>query len=84
MLRITRIADAHLVTLKLEGVLREPWVAEFRQACEGESRLTLDLSDVQYVDAPGELALRELRQRRGVTIGACSNFVAELLQLVNP
>jgi hypothetical protein len=39
---------------------------------------------VQYVDKSGELALRELRERRGVIIGACSNFVAELLQLVKP
>ena len=84
MLRITRIPNSDPVTLKLVGALREPWIAEFQQACQGQPRLTLDLSDVQYVDAPGESALRELRERRGVIIGACSNFVVELLQLVKP
>jgi hypothetical protein len=79
MLRITRIANSPSVTIKLEGALREPWIAAFRQACDAESRLTLDLSDVHYVDAPGESALRELRQRPGVIIGDCSSFVAELL-----
>jgi ABC-type transporter Mla MlaB component len=84
MLRITRIANSHLVTLKLEGALREPWITAFRQACDAEPQLTLDLSDVHYVDTSGESALRELRERRGVIIGACSNFVVELLQLVKP
>ena len=84
MLRITRLSNSHSVTLKLEGALREPWIAEFRRACEAQSRPTLDLTDVQYVDASGEVALRELLQRHEVTVGACSNFVAELLQLVKP
>ena len=84
MLRITRIPKPDSVTLKLEGSVREPWVAELRRACAGESRLELDLADVHYVDASGEVALRELLNRRGVSVGGCSNFVAELLQLVKP
>lgn len=81
MLRITRNADADAVTLKLEGSLREPWVAEVRLAlgCEADVRIALDLADVHFVDEAGLILLRELTDVRGVRLAKCSNFVAELL-----
>lgn len=49
----------------------------------GVGKVRLDLSQVSYVDAAGLTALRELT-RRGVSIGACSNFVAALLNTEKP
>jgi anti-anti-sigma regulatory factor len=70
--------------LKLEGELLEPWVDAVRDACAQRSRrpkrLRLDLAAVTYVDAAGAQLLRDL-MREGITIAACSSFVAELLQL---
>jgi ABC-type transporter Mla MlaB component len=83
MLRITRLAGQHLAqTLKLEGKLVGPWVAEVRQVCGHSakvvSRLILDLSCVSFVDAAGVKLLRDLLDQ-GITLGACSPLVKELL-----
>jgi ABC-type transporter Mla MlaB component len=85
MLRITQ-AHGHesVSTLRLEGKLLGPWVAEFTRLCD-ELRcppdcLRLDLSAVTFVDGPGVALLRDLLHR-GVTLAACSGLVAELLHL---
>jgi ABC-type transporter Mla MlaB component len=85
MLRITEIEtdrDATYRTIKLEGKLLQPWVAELNQAClsctNGERTVQLDLSAVIYMDQAGIEAVRDLR-RRGVRVAACSDIVAELL-----
>jgi ABC-type transporter Mla MlaB component len=85
MLRITSVAGGDSIpTLKVEGTLRGPWVVELAQACEDQfdarGCLSLDLSEVTFVDAAGLELLRSLRARR-VTLAACSGLVAELLQL---
>jgi len=71
------------LTVKLEGELREPWLAIVRDACSqrnGRSeRVRLDLAAVTYADAAGAQLLREL-VREGVEIAACSGFVGELLR----
>ena len=71
-------------TLKLEGELLEACVGSVRDACAKGSRpskrLRLDLAAVSYVDAPGAQLLRDL-MREGIPIVACSDFVAELLEL---
>ncbi len=83
MLRITSSNHRSTETLKLEGKLVEPWVAELLQTSssllEQGLQIRLDLAAVSFVDAVGAQALRELI-RRGVTIGPCSGFVAELLK----
>jgi hypothetical protein len=84
MLRLTRIAgDLPNPTVKLEGKLLGPWVDEVRQACAANTgpvgRTCLDLSALTFVDAAGVELLREL-MRQGIEIGACSNYVAQLLR----
>jgi ABC-type transporter Mla MlaB component len=83
MLRITRVHGRHTApTLRLEGKLLGPWVAELARACAelpcSSSPLRLDLSAVTFVDDPGVQLLRDLLGR-GVTLAACSGLVAELL-----
>ena len=85
MLRITH-APGHdsVSTLRLEGKLLGPWVAELARSCSEVScspdRVRLDLSSVTFVDGPGVALLRDLLGR-GVTLAACSGLVAELLHL---
>lgn len=83
MLRITHINDRDSVsTLRLEGKLQGLWVAELARSCEElpcfPDRLSLDLAGVTFVDGPGLAVLSDLLGH-GVTLSACSGFVAELL-----
>jgi anti-anti-sigma regulatory factor len=68
--------------LTLEGRVIGPWVGEVRDACEQALAagfgLTLDLSEVVFVDKRGLELLRALGQR-GVRLD-CSAFVAEQLK----
>jgi hypothetical protein len=85
MLRITRVeGENSMPTLKLEGKLLEPWIAELQRvstpANGSEGRGSLDLSGLTYVDQAGSRALKGLLDR-GYTVSACSRFVAELLHL---
>jgi ABC-type transporter Mla MlaB component len=84
MLKISQAGMANdIVTLKLEGRIAGPWVAEVRKACEAflsEGRpLCLDLADVSFVDAAGTAAIASLTTR-GVSLENCSPFVAEQLK----
>ena len=89
MLRITRLSGDHPTTLRLEGKLLAPWLRELRDACElaiqhGSTNgtapaVTLDLSGVLFVDAPGVGLLRELIAQ-GVRVTDPSSFVSELLR----
>ena len=81
---ISEAGTANLsVTLKLEGRVVGPWVAELRQVCEKlltEGRaLKLDLADVTFADASGVAALSSFKSR-GVTFTNCSPFVEEQLK----
>lgn len=85
MLRISEANGQNGVpTLKVEGTLRGPWVAELGRACDelqsSRGELSLDLSAVYFVDAAGVELLRGLLERR-VTLTACSGLVAEFLHL---
>lgn len=85
MLRISNVSGHDLnPTLKVEGKLRGPWVAELARACAelpcALQCLSLDLSAVTFVDSPGVELLRGLLAR-GVTMAACSGLVAELLNV---
>ena len=84
MLMISEAGTANLsVTLKLEGRVVGPWVAELRQVCEKlltEGRaLKLDLADLTFADASGVAALSSFKSR-GVTFTNCSPFVEEQLK----
>ncbi len=70
-------------TLRLEGRVIGPWVAELRRMCEpllaAGAKLTLDLSDVSFVDRDGVELFESLRKRQVVLLN-CSLFVAEQLK----
>ena len=84
MLKISQSGTKnHVVTLRLEGRVIGPWVAELRQSCErilGEARpLRLHLADVEFMDTGGVALLAELRSR-GVSFEESPPFVAEQLK----
>jgi anti-anti-sigma regulatory factor len=70
-------------TLRIEGRVIGPWVGELRRMCEPllatGARLTIDLSDVSFVDRDGIELFRSLRKHR-VALANCSPFVAEQLK----
>lgn len=83
MLRISRIEDgAAGPSIKLEGKLLAPWVAEIEAACQeanrNHGRSRLDLSAVTFVDADG-LCLLERLAASGAELVHCNHFVATLL-----
>jgi ABC-type transporter Mla MlaB component len=84
MLKISQTGKANRsVTLKLEGRVVGPWVAELRQICDqlltGGRALKLDLTDVSFADADGVSALSNLKSR-GAVVTNCSPFVEEQLK----
>jgi anti-anti-sigma regulatory factor len=70
-------------TLELEGRVIGPWVEELRRSCDEvlatSAKLTLDFSDVSFVDRDGVELLRSLRNK-DVALLNCSPFVAEQLK----
>jgi hypothetical protein len=87
MLKVTCIdGQGAARTLKLEGKLLEPWVAEVLSVCPPQDgpagRTNLDLSGLTFVDQAGAKLLKDLL-RRGAVVSACSGFIAELLHLEN-
>jgi anti-anti-sigma regulatory factor len=83
MLRVSVIrALDHAVTLRVEGEVKGPWVAELRRACEDvlsrDVRLILDLAGVSFIDLQGAVLFRALRERH-VDFANPSSFIAEQL-----
>ena len=87
MLRINQVEDGTGLTLRLEGKLLQPWVAEVEAACgewmTGGRALRLDLASVSFVDEAGAKLLTTLLGR-GAALVACSNFVVALLHRERP
>lgn len=84
MLRISPVEspDGALV-LRLEGRVIGPWVEELRRSCEEVlstgGRLSIDLSNVSFVDRNGVELLRSLKNR-DMALLTCSPFVREQLK----
>jgi anti-anti-sigma regulatory factor len=85
MLKITpheSSSDGHSCFV-LAGSIAGPWVGELRRLCEESlaagSALTLDLSQVSFLDSGGVDLCRSLIDRKVVILG-CSRFVAEQLR----
>jgi ABC-type transporter Mla MlaB component len=84
MLKISCVAaPPGVVTLRLAGRVRGPWVEELRRSCErllatGRT-LRLDLTEVSFIDLDG-IALCHRLQERNVAFLHCSPFVAEQLR----
>jgi len=86
MLRITRLdADAHRVTLVLQGHILLEWADLLERECEELSRagfdVALDFSDVFFIGRTGFEALTRL-SRAGVAIVGCSPLIADMLEQV--
>jgi ABC-type transporter Mla MlaB component len=89
MLKITRV-DQKPQTLRLEGDVSGPWVAELRRVCldalgkdpHHEGRLVLDLAGVAFLDVNGLALFRDLA-RRQVRFTSRSLFIAEQLKGVS-
>jgi anti-anti-sigma regulatory factor len=76
--------DEQTVTLRLEGQLTGPWVAELRDATGkflgNGHRLVLDLTDVTFADPGGVGLLNELQAQR-VELAGASPFLQEQLKI---
>lgn len=84
MLKIEIVEPANgSTTIRLEGRVIGPWVAELGRMCEPllamGAKLTLDLTDVAFVDRDGVELFGSLRKRQ-VVLSNCSPFVAEQLK----
>ena len=82
MLKIVVTETARgVTTLQLEGQVIGPWVDELERACGTlpTSVLSIDLSEVSFVERRGADLLRALGAR-GVPLVGCSPFVAEQLK----
>lgn len=86
MLRITTSNGSQTSTMKLEGKLAGPWVAELSRswACVaaslGSRKLCVDLRGVTYVDAAGQQLLREIYQKAGAEFLADSPLVTYFVE----
>jgi len=84
MLKISQAESADSsVTLRLEGRIVGPWVAELRQSCEANLRagrsLRLHLADVEFMDADAVTFLASLPSR-DVALIECPLFATEQLR----
>ena len=83
MLKIVVTQRASDTVLRLEGQVIGPWVEELKRSCEPVlargATLTLDFSDVSFVDRDGVLFLLSLRHRRAA-LQNCSPFIVEQLK----
>ena len=84
MLRITaERGTGEQTSLRLEGRVAGPWVAELTRRCEavrgsGEE-LALEMSGVSFLDGDGLRFVRSLIAQ-GVDVRCCSAFVSEQLR----
>jgi len=71
------------VTLRLEGSVVGPWVAELRQICEliltDGGKLVLDLAELSFADEGGVALLTNL-QKHGAKLLNATPFVQEQLR----
>ena len=69
MLKITVQNGSRPATIKLEGKLSGPWVSELARTWDGltagnpETAVTVDLSEVTFIDAAGKKLLSSMADR---------------------
>jgi len=85
MLKITLHDSADELRFRLEGRLSGAWVGELRQCWQTAlstvhgRKTTLDLGEVDYVDADGQSLLAEMF-RQGVSLKAVTPLIREVVQ----
>ena len=82
MLRITRVDESDSqVTLRVEGRIVSPWVAELERETLGllqnQRRVVLDFSEVNFVDSQGAEMLKRITVEN-VEIIKCSGLIKGL------
>jgi anti-anti-sigma regulatory factor len=78
-LRISTVGSAPTMGLKLDGRLTSEEASELARVCaELRAPVTLDLSDLQFVDRTGVSVLRELRAQ-GATFTGASPYIELLI-----
>ena len=87
MLRIVALErTGNRETLSLEGRVIGPWVDELKRSCEeilaSGAALTLDLTDVAFVERDGARLLKHLVDG-GVAVVNCPAFVSEQLKALS-
>jgi ABC-type transporter Mla MlaB component len=82
MLRVTPIQNGSKTTLKLEGNLSGPWVAELENCwakiVEEKAPVEIDLGGLSFVDPNGTALLVRI-QRAGSRLFGGSRFIHDLL-----
>lgn len=87
MLRITTIEESQNATLRLEGRLVGAWVGELERCwistknANHKRKLTIDLSDVEFVDERGEELLERLFLE-GAELHADNLFLRSLISAI--
>jgi anti-anti-sigma regulatory factor len=85
MLKITLLDSAVELRFRLEGRLSGAWVGELRQcwltaqSTVRDRKTTLDLGEVDYVDADGQSLLTDMF-RQGFALKAVTPLIRELVQ----
>jgi len=85
MLKITLHDSAGELRFRLEGRLSGAWVGELRQcwltaqSTVRSRKITLDLGEVDYVDADGQSLLTDMSQQ-GAVIKAVTPLIREIVQ----
>jgi anti-anti-sigma regulatory factor len=85
MLKITLLDSAAELRFQLEGRLAGAWVNELRQCWTTAASTTagraaiVDLREVDFVDAPGELLLADMH-RAGVRLEAITPLIRAVVQ----
>jgi ABC-type transporter Mla MlaB component len=84
MMRISVVqSSSQIITLRLEGEIKGPWVEELRRICEEflsqSTLLILDLAGISLIDADA-IALFQVLIGRHVVLTNPSLFIAEQLR----
>lgn len=88
MLRITKIAeDGSTISMKAEGQIVSDWVAVLETECKTALRsgkhVTVDLSDVTFVECRAARMLRLFRLE-GLEIVRCPKLINSLIDSLDP
>ena len=92
MLRITVQESDHTISMRLEGRVAGPWLAELSRAWDetaprlGEKKFEIDLHNVTYSDAAGKELLRNIYAQSKaelITRSPLTQYLAEEIRKSN-